>query len=461
MKKFVAILLVLVMALGMVGCSKAEVGYVEMLKEVNTMGPSTFEQTMAMTIDPELLEDTGLEFLGDYVELEMKGSQDLDKMAMDMTIRYRLNKTDEFAPLTRLVKIDNNFMASTQDIFTALVKHNDQLKWPPEFVKDMKAYLAKNPYVSLDMTDSYTGMEAEVEAYTKALTQENNEFFDALVKNHSQYTTGVISEKDGVYITTLNQKNLIAMIDTWLAYAKNNPAASYEMYNHANDYLEGELEMELENQAEWSAFLVQAGKEWNSLKSELAELGIGAKDSLTTYEKLTGAPGARVYTSKATLNLEEIGFNMVFTSTITEGTINIKKPGTMPGLEMFIEDVFDIVDEYSTYHNTTIDLVTEDVTVNTSFEAITIEDYVDLVNVNNSNYISVEDLDNIIMDGDIVWDSSTNQVLLETYHGETMAIGHIMVNGLPHAKIADLANVGYTVEVVKTPSLSIVITPYA
>lgn len=461
MKKIMAVLLVLVMTLGVVGCSKAEVGYMGTLKEAVSMDQATFEQTITMTIDQEMLEDTGLEFLGNYVELEIKGNSDLNKGAMDMRVRYRLNQGDAFQPLTHLVLANDKLMVSTKDIWAALVKHNDQLKWPPEFVREITTYLADKPYVCRDLSDYYT--EALI-SYSQEGVANWQSIADVFFKNHAQFSTGLVSEKDGGYLLTMNSKNLLDLVDNWLAYAQNNPNQSRNLYNELDKLFNGlSYATPITSEAEWSAFLAELVAEWEEyLKPELMKIALSSNDGYESAIKMTGAAGARVYTTKTTLMVEEIGLSVNANGKITQGAATITVPTTFIDEEDFEWDIEESVERHTAYNYSTIDLDKDwnSVEIHTTFGGndTSYTRHVDIVNINSYNYICAEDLNYLMPDAEATWSDDKTEVLL-CKNGVTTKIDHIMVDGDAYVKIADLSKAGYKVEVVKEPKLMIVITP--
>lgn len=345
-KKAIAVLLVLMMALSLVGCSPAEIGYLDLSKEVAQMEGLKVDETIVINYTGDELKDlTGME-VGNYLEVRATGYMDEKHMAYDLELTYRLAKTGAYQPLTRIIMDKDDMLMSTEGIWKLVAKYGSE-QFSPEFIADMNAYVAAHPFMRISMDEELSGAQAV--AYDELMSQ-SMKMLDLLVKYHDGYSTGLITEKDGGYEIYADQDTLVAMVDGWLDYAQKDIDNSYGMIQAFVAYAEemaGEsLGMEM-TKTEWQEGLKEIAYEWQNLKTELKDMKFSDKDHYQAFTKMTGDKGSRVLTAEETLNIEELGLNMKVTARSTEQKVTINTGLNATDIEEFAAGVQEIVDRYT------------------------------------------------------------------------------------------------------------------
>lgn len=345
-KKAIAVLLVLMMAISLVGCSPAEIGYLNLSKEVAQMDGIKVDETMVINYTgDELRELTGLN-VGNYLEVRATGFMDEKSLAYDLELSYRLDKTSAYQPLTRIVMNQDTMLMSTEGIWKLVTQFGSE-QFSPEFITDMSAYIAAHPFMKVSMDEELSS--AQTVAYDQIMDQ-TVKMLDLLVKYHDGFSTGLITEKDGGYAVYADADTLIAMVDGWLDYAQKDIDNSYGMIQAFVAYAEelaGEsLGMEM-TKTEWQEGLKEVVHEWQSVKTELKDMKLSDKDYYEAYTKMTGDKGSRVLTAEENLNIEELGFNMKVTAKSTEQKVNINVGLNATDIEEYAAGIQAIVDRYT------------------------------------------------------------------------------------------------------------------
>lgn len=348
-KKAVAFLLMCAMLFTLAGCSSAEMGYLNLSKEVAQMEGIGLEENVVIHIGEEFTELTGLD-LGDYVEIQANGVLNEKLMAYDLNLAYRLDINSDFQPLTRLVMDKDAIIMSTEGLWKWLVMAGydvsaEQLS--PEFVADMEKYVAEHPYIKVSMAD-----EADLPAdmYDDIMAQ-SIKILDILTAYHENYTTGLVTEKDGGYAIRLGANELVGLVDGWLEYAQKDTANSFAMAQAVLAWLEelaGEpLGVELTIDA-WQAALADVQKDWQSLKMALTDMDLDPTDCYDAYTKMTGTKGSRVVNATETLRIAELGLDLTSTAKSTEQAVSITVPTNTMEAEAYMNGMENIINRYTT-----------------------------------------------------------------------------------------------------------------
>lgn len=461
-KKAVAILLVMMMVFTVTGCSQAELGYMNLSKEMLQMNAVTIDEHVVIELSGHKLDAlTGLE-LGERLEIKATGAMNMQSGAFDLELSYKLANDEKFSSLTRMAMNGETMYMSAQGIWN-LVKTYSGQEFSPEYIAEVDAYLASHPFVKVDATTEGIDMDAY---YANSMKQ-SIDILDIMTKYHSGFDSNTVTEKDGGYQIYVDSEGLIKLVDNWLGYMQNDTANSYGMAKDIIAVLAQSMqelgvsaeELQL-SQEEWQQSLAMLSTIWSELKAALADSPLSDQDYYEAFCKMTGTAGNREITSNSKINIEELGMVITTTASSQESKAQVSPAFNATDAEIFAADLQAITDRYTVFVASEITPAEDGVAwanINMTFcgNATTGLNYADVQYIGDKYHICLQELDHVLPGAEVVLEDGKATV---SFNGQSAVLDTTMAacsTGETEAFIAirDLSQLGLVVEYQANPEV--------
>lgn len=451
-KKAVALLLVMMMLFSVTGCTTAEIGYLTTMKEYCAMEGVGIDEIIVIDYDGSADELIGAKLGAQHLEVKLTGDMNQKELLMDIDMSYRLSAAGDFAPLGRMVMTENSVILSTEGIWDLVKTFGAKEGWSEEFIAEVDAYIADNPYISERI--EYEGFAEEM-VLNKNMMEQVGQLYDILINGHEGFEAGVVTAKDGGYELNLDKDSLVGLVDKWFDYAVNNSDKSYQFVSDFLDFaknISGVTEDISVPKDEWVQGIKEVQTDWQALSEELKAAAVSENDQYTTFVKMTGDKGSRVYTGKEQLTIDEIGLKITADAAATEKAAvnigaNITKAVTAENFTAGLQNIIDKYTEFVSIVLTPEEFDMAQVEINGTFcdAPVTETTYAFVKSIGGSYAIDADELSDLFDCTVAVSEDRTkvnvsageNQVAFDGFYDEE--------SGIVYVKCRDLAQLGFNV----------------
>ena len=361
-KKGLALLLVLGMTLGIMGCSPEEEAYMTLSMEPLVMELGGVHVDAVCMLD----YDVDNELLGEYyeamphMEYRVVGDIDLEDTEADLEIMYRLSDHGTYQPLTRIMTDGVTMCMSAEGLWRQAKQEDAKMPEPvfsAEFIAEMDGYISQHPFFFIDMTeimsdhdDEMDMLLEEVNALNEVAGSEMAETSRLLKDYLAGYTSGLVSAKASGYELRLDVNSVLTAGDNLMAYLKESKTSSYALaasYVKVLQKLEDMEELSMPSEAEWSEAIDEVTEAWPEIREDVLAQGIDPNDHISHWIKAKEIDGHRAIEQKMELAIEEIGMTFTMEGTITQKDVTVVPTPNAIDAETFMADLETIGQKYT------------------------------------------------------------------------------------------------------------------
>lgn len=461
------LLLVLVLVIGLLsGCSQAELGFIDVMNQMNDMTVYQTEQTVAISFNklPEGLNEKDpataavIYAMTNQYSFKVSEKCDADRGLVQSNLLLVNNTDGTEQQLFSYVATGNKLYIKVDDLVNFAKTFNN-----PK-IDDQLTMLEGIEYISLS-SDEFAEFSGDPKVgasldLSNTKKQQNlfQEFINGLSREaYDKYSTGLVRKNNNQYVMTIDKESALDTMMSLLEYTVNN---AEKIQSFAVDYLNGldknELallsltpEMRQETLEEIDRNVSEIANDREAILEELksfraeAEEGtqfIGDDTKMTlTVDKI--APGKFAQTADLNFSFADPGypemsfsFNVKSSSTATAiDSFNVDIPSqgvvSLTELNKRMPKVLTIEADYNFYR------------LNQGLKS----DFgdIDVRMIKGSIYVPLNDMGALLSEN-LAWDPQKKQVYALT-NGDPVNLGSILVDGTPYVKLRDFSNLGYSV----------------
>ncbi len=425
----------------MTGCSKEEIGYLNLLREASSVNSRTGTGSIEVELGDFWVQN-GILPAKEKIVIDYSLKSDRTYLNANLGIK---NNGKKIADLEIILDFETEYKAyiSTKGILDLTTFYYNKLgnKAPEGFMQALK----DNDYVIFDMG-------GEVNTATAIDKSKNSKYlYDFLQNTFHKFTTGVVTGQNREYKVSLSPQQVYGLVKNTVDYISKDPKGFY------GKYIQWLKDMKLpqdnitlisSKEKEFTAVLA-------SIKEQLAENEKDFSEFVTsqlegskieyTFKKDSGN-----YVESANLELYymEKGFlKVTYKDTKTPSAISRKK---ISGKVIHVDELNEILNQPGKFETLSLDWELSDSEGLTS--AIASYENENVAGIypmfyfvsDNSLYLPLRDVCQALGE-EVDWDDQTNTAYV-IRNGTRVEMPGIMKEGTTYIKVRDLEKLGYTID---------------
>ena len=234
-KKVLAIIMVTIMLLTVVACSREEIGLYTLVRELARIDVQETKGTISFSAEGQILDvlfmsiPEEMEFLKKSVasglEIKYNVKQKKDPLEFEATVDVRFNNESQYKKLTTIIGNDKAVYIKLNDLLAFLKPYIIAIE--PTEEKSLNQLISRVEYIKIDI--GVDELDRTIYSPALAKTVDNastirimTEFMDIFQKSFADFSTNTVTKKNNGYEMALTPKGLQQLAISFVEYVYKN-----------------------------------------------------------------------------------------------------------------------------------------------------------------------------------------------------------------------------------------------